>query len=129
MILDTHVWIWWLGQNGKLPQPMRKRIEAASSVAVSAASVYEVALAVARNRLTLTLAMDDWLRDATEGADIAVAAIDSAIAKRAAQLPQVHGDPLDRIIIATALVRNARLLSLDGKFGGYEALQGVLMSA
>jgi uncharacterized protein with PIN domain len=47
MILDTHVWIWWLGQNGKLPQPMRKRIEAASSVAVSAASVYEVALAVA----------------------------------------------------------------------------------
>jgi PIN domain nuclease of toxin-antitoxin system len=93
---------------------------------VSAASVYELTLAVARTRLALTLALDNWLRRATEEADIAVASIDTAIAKRAAQLPQVHGQPLDRIIIVTALVKKARLLSLDGKFNGCEELQGVL---
>lgn len=128
LILDTHIWVWWIDQDRKLPRPMRERIGRASYVGVSAASVYEIALALARQRLTLSLPLEDWLREATHGTDIAVAPIDSMIAKRAAQLPQVHGDPLDRIIIATALVRNARLLSLDNKFGGYEALQGVLMS-
>jgi len=128
IILDTHVWVWWLDQDDKLPEALRERVGGARSVAVSAASVYELTLAVERKRLALTLALEDWLRGATEKADIAVAPIDTAIAKRAAQLPQVHGDPLDRIIIATALVKNARLLSLDRKFNGYDELQGVLVT-
>lgn len=128
LILDTHVWVWWVDQNDKLPRALRERIERARRAAISAASVYELTFAVARKRLWLPLDLDDWLCEATDEADIAVAPINAAIAKRAAQLPQVHGDPLDRIIIATALSQRARLLSLDAKFSGYDELADLLVS-
>lgn len=128
LILDTHIWVWWIDQSDRLPRALRERIERARRAAVSAASVYELTFAVARKRLVLPLDLDDWLRMATDEADIGVAPIDGAIAKRAAQLPQVHGDPLDRIIIATALSQRARLLSLDAKFNGYGELADLLVS-
>jgi PIN domain nuclease of toxin-antitoxin system len=128
VVLDTHVWVWWASQDERLPAVLRERIDAAAHVAVSAVSVYELVQAVGRGRLRLTLALDDWLESATVEAKAEIIPVDVRIAKRAAGLPQVHGDPLDRLIIATVLEHGGQLVSQDGKFSGYPELVGVLIS-
>jgi PIN domain nuclease of toxin-antitoxin system len=95
---------------------LRERIRRAGRVAVSAASVYELIQAVLRGRLRLTLDADAWVECATLYAQIQVIPIDVPIAKIAAGLPPVHGDPLDRLIIATALWHRDQLMSQDGSF-------------
>ena len=128
VVLDTHVWVWWVSQDERLPAVLRERIDAAGHVAVSAVSVYELVQAVGRGRLRLTLALDVWLESATVEAKAEIVPVDFRIAKRAAGLPQVHGDPMDRLIIATALEHGSQLVSQDGKFSGYPELAGVLIS-
>lgn len=89
---------------------------------------YELIQAVVRGRLRLTLEVEDWLEYATRGAKIDVIPIGMRTAEIAARLPLVHGDPLDRLIIATALEHGGQLVSLDGKFSGYPELSKVLIA-
>ena len=48
-------------------------------------------------------------------------------AERAVSLPEHHKDPIDRIIIATAIEHQAQLLSVDGRFSDYQELAGLLV--
>jgi PIN domain nuclease of toxin-antitoxin system len=64
IVLDTHVWIWWLSDPGKLPGRARKAVmEAASDQAIyiSSISVWEVALLASRGRLTFSMDAQDWI--------------------------------------------------------------------
>ncbi|MEO5346132.1 MAG: type II toxin-antitoxin system VapC family toxin [Magnetococcus sp. YQC-9] len=120
MLLDTHIWIWWLNQDARLPISIRRRIELGSeSLCISSVSVYETLLLIRRGRLRIDMPEEEWLRQATVNADIRVLSVSAAIAERAALLPLLHGDPLDRLIIATALHHPALLVSLDGQFQHY----------
>ncbi|RJP40432.1 MAG: type II toxin-antitoxin system VapC family toxin [Desulfobacteraceae bacterium] len=128
VILDTHVWIWWVNQDDKLPISLHKRITDSKRVAISAVSVYELIQAVRRGRLSLSIEVNAWLYMATIEADIDIIPVDSRIAQIAANLPLFHGDPLDRCIIATALANINLLISLDGKFAGYPDLAELLVT-
>ena len=128
VILDTHVWIWWVNQDDKLPISLYERITNARRVAISAVSVYELIQAVRRNRLSLSIECNAWLYMATIEADIDIIPVDSRISQIAANLPLFHGDPLDRFIIATALANTNPLISLDGKFAGYPDLAELLVT-
>lgn len=70
---------------------------------------------------------DEWLEKATTGVDIEVKPVTADIAAIAACLPAIHGDPLDRLIIATALFHQSSLISLDGNFEKYTELEGLLV--
>lgn len=70
VILDTHVWIWWVNQDDKLPISLHERITNSKRVAISALSVYELIQAVRRGRLSLSIEVDSWLHMATVEADI-----------------------------------------------------------
>ena len=127
LILDTHVWVWWINQDNKLSVLLRERIAQASYVAISAVSVYELVQAVERRRLSLAVATSEWLQSATVGGDIQVIAVDGEIARVSAELPSIHGDPLDRMIMATALVRSQPLISLDRRFAAYPKISELLI--
>lgn len=127
IILDTHVWIrWLLPSSGRLPKDLRHTLDCADELAIATISIYELIVAVRRQRLSLNLPLDEWIRAGLAESGISCIAPDETIVRRAALLPPIHGDPIDRIIIATALCHNAQLASLDEKFPAYLELSGKL---
>ncbi len=129
LVMDTHIWIWWINQDNQIPAAIERELsESTAPLAISSASIYEAMLQIGRGRVIIGIPLDQWLRAATTDADIAVLNVDADIAARAATLPLYHGDPLDRMIIATTLHHNAQLASMDRQFPRYEALAGRLVS-
>ena len=128
IILDTHIWLWWINEDiDFLGHDRNDLIQSEEIVAVSAISCFEVAWLDAHNRIELPCNRSDWFEKALEGSDINLMPITPAIASLAVDLPEHHSDPQDRIIIATSLFHNGRLMSVDGKFPLYKELEGRLL--
>ena len=128
IVLDTHIWIWWLSLDGKpLKQSWRDAITTADAVGVSAISCFEVAWLVHHGRVEIPVALDEWFEAALGGSGILLLPITPRVAQLAVELPEHHRDPQDRIIIATAMVNDAQLISVDGHFPAYEELAGRLL--
>lgn len=114
IVLDTHIWFWWINQEfGRFPDSWLKQIDNKTEVGISPVSCYEIALAQKKGRLELPCATELWFRDALTPADIKLLPLTDEIACKAVNLSPIHKDPFDRIIIATALVYNAKLASLS----------------
>jgi PIN domain nuclease of toxin-antitoxin system len=129
LLLDTHIWIRWqhpLPSSMALSDHLIDLIETANTVAISAISCWELGQLVKRQRVEISLPLDEWVQVAVE--DIQVLPINREIALKAAQLPEHHRDPADRMIIATALIYDASLISLDSIFPNYAELKGLLVS-
>ena len=119
VVLDTHIWVWWLNDKfSYLSAQQIDCIEQTERVAVSVISCFEIAQLVKRERLILPLPVNDWLQEA----------LSPAICCRAVDLTDVHKDPFDRMIIATALNYHAKLMSVDGHFKNYPELDGLLLN-
>ena len=86
---------------------------------VASVSCIEVALLVKHRRLEIPCSLPDWFDRALHRSDIELLPLTPEIASTAAFLPDIHKDPLDRIIIATALAHNATLFSKDEKIMAY----------
>ncbi|MCG9889581.1 MAG: PIN domain-containing protein [Thermosynechococcaceae cyanobacterium MS004] len=130
IVLDTHIWFWMVTQDWKrFPAAWRNDIELADQVGVSPISCYEIVLAEERGRLELPCAAEDWFRDALEPMDIVLLPLNAAVACRAVELSPVHKDPFDRLIIATALVYDGRLASVDGSFPLYSEIKNRLLGS
>lgn len=82
-----------------------------------------------RGRLALSLDLDEWLVEATGRSGIGIVNLTAPMVCRAAGLTEVHRDPADRFIIATALELGCPLISLDQKFPHYPELREVLIGA
>ncbi len=128
IVLDTHIWFWWINlEHKRMPSVMLAEIENAPRVGISPVSCFEVALAHRRGRLELPLPIRTWFALALAGSDVELLPFTPEIAARAVDLPDIHRDPFDRIIIATALEMDARLASVDGYFASYPELVGRLL--
>ena len=126
-ILDTHALYWWVNRtSGKLGERQIDAIETAESLAVSAMTCWEMSWLVEHGRIVLQLPVSDWL-DQIEANGVAIIPVSRAIAERAVSLPEHHKDPVDRIIIATAIEHQAQLVSVDGRFPDYQELTGLLV--
>lgn len=127
MLLDTHIWLRWLpGSEQSLPDTVRHTIRIGGPLMISAISVWEALYLARAGRVALGFPWEEWLSLATLGANVEVIPISQDIASRAAHLPLHHRDPADRFIIATALVLDTRIISLDEKFPLYAELAGRL---
>ena len=105
MLLDTHVLLWQEQGDQRLGPEARQTFYWAlqeGHVAVSAISFWEVGMQVQRGRLDLRLDLDAWRHDILDRG-LAEIPVDGRIAARAGLLREMHGDPADRIIVATAL--------------------------
>ncbi|MBF8274243.1 MAG: hypothetical protein HW380_3348 [Magnetococcales bacterium] len=123
IVLDSHVWYWWINlEHDRLPSDMVRVIESAPRVGVSPVSCFELALAYRRGRLELPMSQRDWFALALEGSDVVLLPLTAGIALRAVDLVDIHRDPFDRIIIATAMELDAKLASADSRFPTYPEL-------
>ena len=128
VILDTHIWLWWINQDTKLKTVWLECIEQADQVGISAISLFEVSWLVKHNRIGLSCSLVEWFDKALDGSGVQLIPITPKIAFQAVNLPEHHRDPQDRIIISTALIHEALLLSADGKFKFYSDLKDKLIS-
>ena len=105
ILLDTHVLLWHEQGDQRLGPETRRVFEVAlqeGGLAISAISFWEVGMRVQKGRLDLRLDVDAWRRDLLDQAVVEIP-VDGAIAARAGLLAGIHGDPADRLIVATAL--------------------------
>jgi PIN domain nuclease of toxin-antitoxin system len=101
-------------------------IDCSDQVTVSAVSCWEVAYLAKRKRLLLPLPLDEWMQAALDDSGVASLPLTAKMALRAAGLAEIHRDPADRFIIATALETGAMLLTLDSAIKDYPELIGFL---
>jgi len=114
ILLDTHALIWLDQDDPSLGAEARKRTDLAlqqGRLAVSAISFWETAMLVTKGRVTMALPTSAWRRDLL-GLGLLEIPIDGDIGIAAAQL-DLHGDPADRLIVATAQIKGAVLLTAD----------------
>ena len=116
-LLDTHVLLWWHGERDRLSRAQRDVIAAADADAplqVSDISLWEVAMLHGLGRIRLTIPLREWLEKAVAPPLVRRHGISPAVAAELASLPDsFHRDPADRILVATARVLGATLLTRD----------------
>ena len=120
ILLDTHAFVWLTSDNSMLPDKAKAAItEHALSLCISSITALEIALLVKRERLILPLPVTEYIEKALSFHEIRECLPDRKILIKSAELPDIHNDPFDRIIIATALVHDMPIITKDRKFTGY----------
>jgi len=122
IVIDTHIWIWWIHNDDRLTDRIREHIKANEDegLGVSVFSCWEVAKLVEVNRLTLHCLIDEWMNTALIYPGIQVIELTPKIAIESTQLPgEFHRDPADQIIVATARIHDCPLLTVDDKILNY----------
>jgi PIN domain nuclease of toxin-antitoxin system len=115
-VLDTHTWIWWVGEPARLGKSARRILEGAKRVGVPAICCLEAATLAARGRITLDRPALEWILEALALPRVELLALTPAVAVKAARLPTTFpGDPADRLIVATALLEDAILVTRDDR--------------
>ena len=116
-LLDTHVLVWWLNDRTQLSAGQREVVEAATPddpVFVSDISLWEVAMLSSLGRIRLALPLREWLDKAVAPPLVRRQSISPSVATEVAALPDsFHRDPADRILVASARVLGATLLTND----------------
>ncbi len=121
IILDTHIWVWWVDDNARLTRKHREWIEAYQSqgLGVSIVSCWEVAKLVEKNRLVFSLAINEWLETALAYPGVRLLDLTLPIVIESTQLSGFHSDPFDQMIVATARIYRCPLLTVDAKILNY----------
>ena len=118
-LLDTHIVLRWFAQHDGLSQRQRRIINSADAgdpLLISDISLWEVATLHELGRIRLRRPLRDWLEQLAALAQVERTGISPAIAAEVAALPPTfHRDPADRIIVASARVHGARLLTRDNR--------------
>ncbi len=121
IVLDTHIWVWWVTDSEGFTPRYRELIEThqVRGLGVSIFSCWEVAKLVEKGRLTLSLPVEEWLNTALAYPGIQLLNLSVPIIVQATQLPGFHKDPAAQIIVATAKVHDFPVLTADKKILDY----------
>lgn len=127
ILLDTHAWLFWVDDTlGKLSKNAFKKIEDAESLGVSVISCWEIAMLVAKQRLSFSLDVTQWIEKALKYSGIRLLNLDPEIVVTATRLPGVfHGDPADRMIVSTCLKYGVPLVTKDKKIHNWGKIKVV----
>lgn len=118
LLLDTHYWVWLafgrLDQIGASAKTLIEDHAKRGNLLVSVISVWELGMLEQKKRIRLDIGVDAWVRNALAIPGLSLVSISSEIALAASRLPgDFHGDPADRMIVATAREHQAQLLTKD----------------
>jgi len=131
ILLDTHVVLWQEDDDPRLGPETRRELAYAlleGNLAVSAITFWEVGMRVQKGQLDLGLDLHAWRRNLLEEGLLELA-VDGDIAVTAGLLSNIHGDPADRIIVATALnghqlvTADRRILDWPGNLSRLDATE------
>jgi PIN domain nuclease of toxin-antitoxin system len=120
MILDTCSLLWLAQGGGKLSKTAARRIDAEPVVYVSAISGFEVGIKYRQGKLELPATPADWFDAVIRHHGLSVMVLDLAVCIRATELPDIHRDPCDRMIIASAQIHQLPVVTPDPLFSEYD---------
>jgi PIN domain nuclease of toxin-antitoxin system len=122
IVLDTHIWYWWVHTPNRLTKPQITIIDAHQSdkIGISAISCWEIAKRVEYGRMQLSRPIDEWFSLALRFPGVSLLPLTPQIAIASTQLPGTfHTDPADQIIVATARIYGCPLITADDKILHY----------
>ena len=120
MILDTCALLWLAsGDRRRLSDNILAEIDRADSVFIVAISGYEIGIKHKSGKLALPVAPQEWVDAVLDFHRIDVIDVDLKTSIRATELPPIHKDPCDRIIIASALLHRLPVVTADRRFSEY----------
>ncbi|MBN2374536.1 type II toxin-antitoxin system VapC family toxin [bacterium] len=129
ILLDTHVWLWWVSSPEMLPPKAKLVLDKAmkdKNIFISSISVWEIALLVEKGRLTLSMNVQDWIAKSERLPFINFVPIDNAIAMKSVLLSKpFYNDPADRIIIATAIILGIPIVTKDLRIINFSDVQTI----
>lgn len=118
VLLDTHVWLWWLLGSNQLPAKERDgldRLAGRGALRVAAVSLWETQMLHSKGRLSLNRPFAIWIRDAAAANVVQVLPLDAEVVIALDGLPaSFHGDPADRLIVSTSRAHKIPLATHDG---------------
>ena len=117
-LLDTHYWLWFqMGNSSEIDRSGREFLfesQREGLLCLSAVSVWEVARLVADGHLDLQTTVDDFLADATRDGSLELIPLSIPVLIASTRLPgQIHRDPADRLLVATAREHGMTLVTRD----------------
>lgn len=125
LVLDTHVLVWQLEDSSRISDVVYAELQKSANedqLLVSAITPLEIALLTAQGRLKLNREVDEWLAAALGLPGIHLEPLSPSIAVASTRLPgEIHGDPADRILVATARHVDATLVTADHELLKYAA--------
>lgn len=115
-LLDTHAWIWWNARPEALSARVLKLVRDGQydELLLSSISVWEFSKLLEKKRFTLAMDGRDWIKTALDTPSLRLVELSPEISWQSTQLPQpFHDDPADQIIVATARIEKAVILTAD----------------
>lgn len=126
IVLDTHAWIWWVSDPPRLSRKAAREIRLARAIGISAISCWEFTMLLAKGRIRIDREPLEWMTDALSIPRVRLLPLTPAVAVAAMKLgDDVQGEPSDRIIIATAVLDAATLVTRDAEILGYPGVRAV----
>ena len=117
LLLDTHVLLWWLADDSRLSRDTKKAISDPDNiVSVSAVTIWEIVIKKSLRKLAIP---DEWY-DAIADEPFVRLPITWEHSRKVADLPELHRDPFDRLLVAQAIVENLVLVTGDEKVLRYD---------
>ena len=120
LLLDTHTFLWWIGDDPQLSETARQLIgNADNTLYLSAASGWEIAIKVRLGKLKLPSEVQGYVSAQIALNGIQVLPIEMTHALHVSTLPDYHRDPFDRILVAQSQVEQLPILTIDPLIAQY----------
>ena len=120
LLLDTCAFLWLAADQSKLSAEAKELIERESGdLVLSSISAFEIAVKHRKGKLRLPREPREWVPLALHHHGVSEVPVDSRIAIRSCELPPLHSDPADRLIVATAQLEGLEILTPDDKIAAY----------
>ena len=120
VLLDSHAFLWALDATDQLGANVRAALQSGREAWLSSATVWELGIKAAIGRLSLPVPLRELVRRAVVDGGVRVLDVTPEHALRASELPMLHKDPFDRLLVAQAMTERMTLATRDGRVEGYD---------
>lgn len=119
ILLDTHTFLWFINDSPELSSSAADLLESDVDLLLSTASLWEIAIKVSLNKLTLPDSYEQFIPQQITLNNIEILTITFEHLTVVSRLPFHHRDPFDRLLIAQSMSENLQIVSVDTQFDRY----------
>ena len=119
-LLDTHALIWYFEDSHDLPDRITAIIDdAVNKKFICSVSLWEIAIKMNNGKLEMKFSLDELLAEIANS-DLNILQVENEYLKKLSEMPFFHTDPFDRLIMATSLVENMTIITIDKDIQKYD---------